>query len=93
MPVLHVITLAMHICELDAPLSLEACDRYSLPDELTANIDRCNYSIPTPVQKPLVAFSQDLKEPLLQRCKKVKKHISIEFLYIHMYKYHLREYV
>ncbi|CAL1160678.1 unnamed protein product, partial [Cladocopium goreaui] len=29
----------------------EACDRFSLPDELTANIDRCNYNVPTPVQK------------------------------------------
>jgi len=29
----------------------EGCDRFSLPDELTANIDRCNYNVPTPVQK------------------------------------------
>ena len=31
----------------------QACDRFSLPDELTANIDRCNYNVPTPVQKNL----------------------------------------
>ncbi|CAK9022375.1 unnamed protein product [Durusdinium trenchii] len=29
----------------------EACERYSLPDELTANIQRCGYGVPTPVQK------------------------------------------
>ncbi|CAJ1334534.1 unnamed protein product [Effrenium voratum] len=29
----------------------EACEKYSLPDELTANIERCGYDIPTPVQK------------------------------------------
>ncbi|CAK8995576.1 unnamed protein product [Durusdinium trenchii] len=29
----------------------EACDRYKLPDALTENLNRCSYSIPTPVQK------------------------------------------
>ncbi|CAJ1427256.1 unnamed protein product, partial [Effrenium voratum] len=29
----------------------QACEKYSLPDELTANIERCGYDIPTPVQK------------------------------------------
>mmetsp|Transcript_41769 Transcript_41769/g.90505 ORF Transcript_41769/g.90505 Transcript_41769/m.90505 type:complete len:733 (+) Transcript_41769:70-2268(+) len=29
----------------------EACERYELPQELTDNLDRCGYNIPTPVQK------------------------------------------
>eukprot|EP00931_Biecheleriopsis_adriatica_P045892 TRINITY_DN262_c0_g1_i3.p1 TRINITY_DN262_c0_g1~~TRINITY_DN262_c0_g1_i3.p1 ORF type:complete len:608 (+),score=119.64 TRINITY_DN262_c0_g1_i3:95-1918(+) len=29
----------------------DACDRYSLPDDLTDNINRCGYDAPTPVQK------------------------------------------
>lgn len=29
----------------------EACERYKLPQELTDNLDRCGYNIPTPVQK------------------------------------------
>jgi len=29
----------------------EACDRFDLPEDLTANIERCGYNVPTPVQK------------------------------------------
>ena len=32
---------------------LEACDRFDLPEDLTANIERCGYNVPTPVQKCL----------------------------------------
>ncbi|CAE8650730.1 unnamed protein product [Polarella glacialis] len=29
----------------------EACDKFNIPEELTANIVKCGYNIPTPVQK------------------------------------------
>ena len=35
------------------PILLEACDRFDLPEDLTANIERCGYNVPTPVQKCL----------------------------------------
>ena len=31
----------------------KACDRFDLPEDLTANIERCGYNVPTPVQKSL----------------------------------------
>eukprot|EP00401_Gymnodinium_catenatum_P074865 CAMPEP_0117576296 /NCGR_PEP_ID=MMETSP0784-20121206/62716_1 /TAXON_ID=39447 /ORGANISM="" /LENGTH=577 /DNA_ID=CAMNT_0005375527 /DNA_START=63 /DNA_END=1796 /DNA_ORIENTATION=+ len=41
----------------------EACDRFDLPAELTANIERCGYDKPTPVQKysiPAVMVGSDV---------------------------------
>eukprot|EP00933_Yihiella_yeosuensis_P080139 TRINITY_DN9354_c0_g4_i1.p1 TRINITY_DN9354_c0_g4~~TRINITY_DN9354_c0_g4_i1.p1 ORF type:complete len:573 (+),score=130.52 TRINITY_DN9354_c0_g4_i1:68-1786(+) len=41
----------------------DCCDRFELPDALTANIDRCGYSVPTPVQKhsmPAVLAGSDV---------------------------------
>lgn len=46
--------LAAYADPLNPPRSdLEACDRFDLPEDLTANIERCGYNVPTPVQKCL----------------------------------------
>ena len=50
MPTLSLAAYANHS---STAILLEACDRFDLPEDLTANIERCGYNVPTPVQKCL----------------------------------------
>ena len=52
----------------------QGCDRFSLPDELTANIDRCNYNVPTPVQKNL---GEKAKTFRLKCCSAFKSALNV----------------
>ena len=45
-----------------------------MPDELTANIDRCNYNVPTPVQKNL---GEKAKTCRLKCCSAFKSALNV----------------